>query len=81
MAKQLQEAPSQQVAEQVNVERPKRARLSAEETRQRMEAFDERKEQFIASVRKGKSDATSARTSPYAGSCCRLNELDLELKP
>src|SRR5688500_8337421 len=55
MAKQLQEAPPQHVVEQVNVERPKRARLSPEETRRRMEAFDERKEQFMASVRKGKS--------------------------
>ena len=55
MAKQLQEPPPQHVVEQVHVERPKRAKLSPEETRRRMEAFDERKEQFIASVRKGKS--------------------------
>ena len=37
------------------LKKPKRARLSEEETLKRMEAFDERKEQFIAAVRKGKS--------------------------
>jgi hypothetical protein len=39
----------------VKVERPKRARLTEEETLKRMESVDERKEQFVASVRKGKS--------------------------
>ena len=39
----------------LKVERPKRAKLSEEETLKRMESFDERKEQFVASVRKGKS--------------------------
>ncbi len=36
-------------------ERPKRAQLTEEETLKRMESFDQRKEQFVASVRKGKS--------------------------
>lgn len=40
---------------EIKVQRPKRARLSEAETLRRMESFDERKEQFIASVRKGKS--------------------------
>jgi hypothetical protein len=39
----------------VKVERPKRAKLTEEETLKRMESFESRKEQFIASVRKGKS--------------------------
>jgi hypothetical protein len=55
MTEQLDEAPPEKVPEQVRVERPKRARLTPEEIRRRMESFDERKEQFIASVRKGKS--------------------------
>lgn len=37
------------------IEQPKRANLSEEETLKCMEAFDERKEQFVASARKGKS--------------------------
>jgi hypothetical protein len=37
------------------VERPKRAKLTEEEIIKRMESFDERKERFIASVRKSKS--------------------------
>ena len=41
--------------QELKLERPKRARLSEEETLTRMEAFDERKEQFVASVRKGRS--------------------------
>ncbi|MBI3911248.1 MAG: hypothetical protein HY320_09980 [Armatimonadetes bacterium] len=42
-------------AQQMKVERPKRAKLTEEETLKRMEAFDERKEKFVASVRKGKN--------------------------
>ena len=34
--------------------RPRRAKLSEAETLKRMETFDERKEEFIASIRKGK---------------------------
>jgi len=37
------------------IERPKRAKLSEEETLKRMEVFDERREAFIASIRKSKS--------------------------
>jgi hypothetical protein len=36
------------------IERPKRAKISEEQTLKRMEAFDELKEQFVASVRTGK---------------------------
>ena len=48
-------AKKQKEVQERKVQRPKRAKLSEEETLKRMEAFDERKEQFIASVRKGKS--------------------------
>jgi hypothetical protein len=48
-------AKKQKEVQELKVQRPKRAKLSEEETLKRMEAFDERKEQFIASVRKGKS--------------------------
>jgi hypothetical protein len=37
--------------QELKIERPKRAKLSTDETLKRMEAFDERKEQFVASVR------------------------------
>lgn len=49
MAKKLKDV------QELKIERPKRAKLSEEETLKRMEAFNERKEKFIASVRKGKS--------------------------
>jgi hypothetical protein len=39
----------------LKIERPKRAKLTEEETLKRMESFDERKEQFVASVRKDKN--------------------------
>jgi hypothetical protein len=42
-------------SEAVKVERPKPARLTEEETLKRMESFEERKEKFVASVRKGKN--------------------------
>ena len=42
-------------AQELKVERPKRAKLTEEETLRRMEAFDERKEKFVAAVRKGKN--------------------------
>lgn len=44
-----------QKIQELKVERPRRAKLSEEETLKRMEAFGERKEKFIASVRKGKN--------------------------
>jgi hypothetical protein len=40
--------------EEIVVRRPPRARLSPEESLKRMQEFDQRREQFIASVRKGK---------------------------
>ncbi|HZO87782.1 MAG TPA: hypothetical protein VFB38_05540 [Chthonomonadaceae bacterium] len=38
-------------AQEVKVQRPKRAKLTAEESLKRMEAFPERKEQILAAVR------------------------------
>jgi hypothetical protein len=41
-------------------ERPKRTKLSAEDSLKRMQAFGKRKEKFIATVRKGKNRGLSA---------------------
>jgi hypothetical protein len=38
----------------------KRAKISAEESLKRMEEFPERKEQFVAAVRKGKNRSVPA---------------------
>ena len=40
---------------EVTVRRPRRAKLTAEEVRKRMESFPERKEQIVAAVRKSKN--------------------------
>ena len=40
---------------EVKIERPPRVKLSAKESLKRTQEFDKRKEQFIATVRKGKS--------------------------
>lgn len=40
---------------EIRIERPERAKLSAEESLKRTEAFDERREQFIATIRQGKN--------------------------
>lgn len=39
---------------EIRIQRPPRAKLSAEESFKRMQEFDKRKEKFIASIRKGK---------------------------
>lgn len=44
----------QQELQEVRSQRPRRAKLTAEESLRRMEAFPEREEQFIAAVRKSK---------------------------
>jgi hypothetical protein len=51
MAEKLEEIEDLQ---EVKVQRPKRAKLTAEESLRRMEAFPERKEQIVAAVRKSK---------------------------
>lgn len=40
------------VIKEIKIERPERAKISAEESLKRMRDFDKRKEKFIASVRK-----------------------------
>ena len=42
------------VIKEVKIERPERAKLSAEESLKRMKEFDKRKEKFIASIRESK---------------------------
>ena len=41
--------------DEVRIERPKRANLTAHESLKRMQRFSRRKEKFIASIRKGKN--------------------------
>jgi hypothetical protein len=48
MAKRLKDI------KEIKIERPLRAKLSAEESLKRTQEFDKRKERFIASIRKGK---------------------------
>ena len=43
------------VVKEVKIERPERAKLSAEESLKRMKEFDNRKEKFIATVRQRKN--------------------------
>lgn len=52
MPTQLQKPKEVQEVQEIKVQRPKRLKLSAEESLKRMEAFPERKEQFIAAIRK-----------------------------
>jgi hypothetical protein len=40
---------------EIKIERPPRAKLSAEESLKRTREFDKRKEEFIASIKKGKN--------------------------
>lgn len=42
------------VIKEIKIERPERAKLSAEESLKRMKDFDKRKEKFIAAIRKSK---------------------------
>ena len=44
-----------QEIQELKILRPKRAKLTAEESLERLEAFPERKEQIVAAVRKGKN--------------------------
>lgn len=43
------------VVKEIKIERPERAKLSAEESLKRMKEFDKRKEKFIAAIRKSKN--------------------------
>ncbi len=50
----IQKSDATEEVEEVIVKRPPRAKLSAEEVRKRMEEFPKRRDEFIASIRKGK---------------------------
>ncbi len=39
---------------EIKIQRPERAKLSAEESLKRMKDFDKRKDKFIAAIRQGK---------------------------
>jgi hypothetical protein len=45
---------------ELKIQRPKRVKLSADESLKRMQEFSKRKEKFIAAVRKGKNRSVSA---------------------
>lgn len=53
-------AKKTRVSKQLKFKRPKRVKLSAEESLKRMQAFPKRKEKFIATVREGKNRGLSA---------------------
>ena len=57
MAEKLEEV---QEVQEITVLRPKRAKLSAEESLRRMEAFPQRKERIVAAARKNKSRGVSS---------------------
>jgi hypothetical protein len=54
MAKRLKEI------KEIKIERPAREKLSAEESLKRTQEFDQRKEKFSASIRKGKNRGLSS---------------------
>ena len=60
MSETLKKPPAGPEVHEVRVERPKRARLTAEESLRRVEAFPERKEQIVAAVRKSKGRGLSS---------------------
>ncbi len=43
------------VIKEIKIERPERAKLSAEESIKRTKEFDKRKEKFITTIREGKN--------------------------
>lgn len=55
MAEKLETVQEVPEVQEVRVQRPRRAKLTAEEALKRMEAFPERKEQIVAAVRKSKN--------------------------
>jgi hypothetical protein len=57
MSEKLEQAAEVQ---EVVIRRPKRAKLTAEESLKRMESFPERKEQIVAAVRKSKNRGLSS---------------------
>jgi hypothetical protein len=60
MAEKLEEEAAGCEAYEVRIERPMRAKLTAEESLRRIEAFPQRKEQIVAAVQKSKSRGPSS---------------------
>jgi hypothetical protein len=53
-------AKKRRLTKPLKFERPKRLKLSPEESLKRMQAFSQRKEGFIAAIREGKDRGLSA---------------------
>lgn len=53
-------AKKQQKIVELKIERPERVKLSSAESLKRMQNFAQRKERFIAAIRKGKNRSVSA---------------------
>ena len=53
-------AKAKNTAKSAAGKRPERVKLTAEESLKRMQAFDKRKEAFVAAVRKGKNRSVPA---------------------
>jgi hypothetical protein len=56
-------AKKQQKIVELKTERPEREKLAPQESLKRMQNFPQRKERFIATIRKGKSRGVSARSA------------------
>lgn len=55
-----------QKSSKAKTERPKRAKISAQESLKRMREFSKRKAEFIAAIRKGKEQSAFRLTCPVA---------------
>ena len=53
-------AKDKKTSKNASTKRPERVKLTAEESLKRMKAFDQRKEQIVAAVRKGKNRSVPA---------------------
>ncbi len=53
-------AKGKKATKSTSAKRPERVKLTAEESLKRMKAFDDRKEQIVAAVRKGKNRSVPA---------------------
>lgn len=56
-------AKKQKKVSELKIERPERAKLTPEKSVKRMQEFTQRKEQFVATVRKGKNRSVYPRSA------------------
>lgn len=61
MSQTTQSEPILEEPTEIRIQRPRRMKLTREEVLKRMEAFPEREEEFIASIRKGKDRGLHTR--------------------